>query len=101
MTRPAPVFTNSRRVMRAWELMSDIPPLQNRGEWEWYHAVRTASAACAVRYHSPPPTQLRQLPDRQLPDPLPGEREDRVAHGRRRSEERRVGEEGRSRRSPY
>src|SRR2546422_8495041 len=25
--------TNSRRVMRAWELMSDIPPLPNRGEW--------------------------------------------------------------------
>src|SRR2546422_10689684 len=51
------------------------------GSGEWYHAVRTESAACAVRYHSPPPTQLRQFPDRQLPDPSPGEGEDGVAHG--------------------
>src|SRR3989442_14110590 len=53
------------------------------GSGEWYHAVRTESAACAVRYHSPPPTQLRQFPDRQLPDPSPGEGEDGVAHGGR------------------
>src|SRR2546428_4002219 len=51
------------------------------GSGEWYHAVRTESAACAVRYRSPPPTQLRQFPDRQLPDPSPGEGEDGVAHG--------------------
>src|SRR2546427_12650127 len=51
------------------------------GSGEWYHAVRTESAACAVRYHSPPPTQLRQFPDRQLPDPSPGEGEDGVAPG--------------------
>src|SRR5881409_2058436 len=69
--------------MRAWELMSDIPPLQDRGEWEWHQAVRTESAAYAVRYHSPLPTQLRGFSDRQLPDPLAREREDRVAHGRR------------------
>src|SRR2546426_11183791 len=55
--------------------------MKNRGSGEWYHAVRTESAACAVRYRSPPPTQLRQFPDRQLPDPSPGEGEDGVAHG--------------------
>src|SRR5206468_11506341 len=73
MTRPAAVSTNSRRV---------IVELMACSSTAW-------CVVCGCRRRNQPLTTHHafsfsgHLPDRQLPDPFPGRREDRVAHGRR------------------